>query len=162
MEQARDFLAECEAVGRLLEGVSDADYARETQFKNWTINQIMQHLLFFDRLAGLSITDPEKFDRAYGDLNELRERGMSLTEATDYALDGLDGIALLRAWEHGAKSWSKSKREQFANDPINLVAVEASLNREKGAKGLDEWLPPKNQGQYKVRFERVLTKYGLQ
>ncbi|WP_211262087.1 HNH endonuclease family protein [Marinomonas fungiae] len=71
-------------------------------------------------------------------------------------------VPLKWAWEHGAKSWGKSKREQFANDPINLVAVEASLNRQKGAKGLDEWLPPKNQEQYKARFMRVLTKYDLE
>ena len=41
-------------------------------------------------------------------------------------------------WGHGANEWSKEKREKFANDPVNLVAVEASLNRQKGAKGLDE------------------------
>lgn len=74
----------------------------------------------------------------------------------------IDHIVPLKwAWDHGANEWSKEKREKFANDPINLVAVEASLNRQKGAKGLDEWLPPKNQTQYKARFERVLIKYDV-
>ncbi len=36
-----------------------------------------------------------------------------------------------------------------------------SLNRQKGAKGLDEWLPPKNQCQYIARFERIRKTYGL-
>lgn len=75
----------------------------------------------------------------------------------------IDHIVPLKwAWDHGADKWSKEKREQFANDPINLVAAEASLNRQKGAKGLEEWQPPKNQTQYKARFERVLKKYGIQ
>jgi hypothetical protein len=74
----------------------------------------------------------------------------------------IDHIVPLKwAWEHGADKWSQEKREQFANDPVNLVAVEASLNRSKGAKGLDEWLPPANQEQYKARFMRILTKYQI-
>ncbi|WP_067222775.1 HNH endonuclease family protein [Marinomonas gallaica] len=70
-------------------------------------------------------------------------------------------VPLKWAWEHGAMFWSKAKRKEFANAPVNLVAVEASLYRQKGAKGLDEWLPPKNQEQYKARFQRVALKYGL-
>ncbi|WP_425641387.1 HNH endonuclease family protein [Marinomonas gallaica] len=70
-------------------------------------------------------------------------------------------VPLKWAWDHGADKWSQEKREQFANDPVNLVAVEASLNRSKGAKGLDEWLPPANQEQYKARFKRILLKYGF-
>lgn len=72
----------------------------------------------------------------------------------------IDHIVPLKwAWDHGANEWSKEKREKFANDPVNLVAVEASLNRQKGAKGLDEWLPPKNQTQYKAKFERIWKVY---
>ncbi|AEY02974.1 hypothetical protein GU3_16344 (plasmid) [Oceanimonas sp. GK1] len=71
-------------------------------------------------------------------------------------------VPLKWAWEHGAKHWQKPKREQFANDPANLLSVEASLNRQKGAKGLDQWLPPANQCQYALRFMRVLKTYDLE
>jgi len=70
-------------------------------------------------------------------------------------------VPLKWAWEHGASQWSKEKRISFANDPRNLVSVEASLNRQKGAKGLDEWLPPANQQQYIARFKAITKKYGL-
>ena len=66
-------------------------------------------------------------------------------------------VPLKWAWDHGANKWTKAKREQFANDPANLLSVERSLNRQKGAKGLYEWLPPKNQCQYIVRFERIYS-----
>ena len=85
--------------------------------------------------------------------------GLVITNAGKVDIDHI--VPLKWAWEHGADRWSLEKRELFANDPINLVAVEASLNREKGAKGPDEWLPPKNTQQYKVRFERILKKYNL-
>jgi hypothetical protein len=71
-------------------------------------------------------------------------------------------VPLSWSWKHGASQWTSAKREQFANDERNLVAVEASLNRQKGDKGLGEWLPPKNVEQYKLRFQRIVKIYGLQ
>jgi hypothetical protein len=70
-------------------------------------------------------------------------------------------VPLKWAWEHGASDWSKPKRIKLANDPVNLLSVEASLNRQKGAKGPDEWLPPANHCQYLARFYRVVLKYRL-
>lgn len=85
--------------------------------------------------------------------------GKVLFDASEVDIDHV--VPLKWAWDHGAKSWTKEMREKFANDPINLVPVEASLNRAKGAKGPDEWLPPKNQGQYEARFQRIVLKYKL-
>ena len=38
-------------------------------------------------------------------------------------------VPLKWAWDHGADTWSRDKREKFANDPVNLWSVELSLNR---------------------------------
>ena len=46
---------------------------------------------------------------------------------------------------------------------MNLFAVEASANRQKGASGPLEWLP-EDAGfhcQYLLRFTRVSESYGL-
>lgn len=71
-------------------------------------------------------------------------------------------VPLKWAWQHGANKWTDEKREQFANDPANLISVELSLNRQKGAKGPDAWLPPANQCEYVLRFLRIVKKYRLQ
>ncbi|MGQ7299758.1 HNH endonuclease family protein [Marinobacter nauticus] len=68
-------------------------------------------------------------------------------------------VPLKWAWEHGADQWTRYKREQFANDPRNLLAVESSLNRSKGAKGPESWLPPSGKCQYLLRFIRILKLY---
>jgi hypothetical protein len=49
------------------------------------------------------------------------------------------------------------------HDSENLLLVKASLNRQKGAKGLDEWLPPNHayRCEYIERFMDVIEKYGL-
>ncbi len=85
--------------------------------------------------------------------------GKTIYKASEIDIDHV--VPLKWAWDHGADQWSKKKRIEIANNPANLLSVEASLNRQKGAKGLDEWLPPKNQCQYIARFERVRKTYGL-
>lgn len=80
-------------------------------------------------------------------------------DASSIDIDHL--VPLKWAWIHGADSWTQDKREQFANDPANLISVEASLNRQKGAQGPSQWLPPKNQCQYVLRFVRIAKKYKL-
>lgn len=85
--------------------------------------------------------------------------GKVFYNASDLDIDHI--VPLSWAWKHGADEWTRDKREQFANDPRNLVAVGASLNRSKGDKGMDEWLPPTNQKQYKLRFQRIVKLYEL-
>jgi len=70
-------------------------------------------------------------------------------------------VPLAWSWSRRAGQWSREKREKFANDPINLLPVEASLNRSKGAKGPNEWLPPAGQCGYAARFFRIVKLYQL-
>ncbi|MEZ9627978.1 HNH endonuclease family protein [Vibrio breoganii] len=86
--------------------------------------------------------------------------GNTIYEASEIDIDHV--VPLKWAWDHGADGWTEEKRKAIANDPANLITVEASLNRQKGAKGLDEWLPPKNQCQYILRFIRIKHKYEIQ
>lgn len=85
--------------------------------------------------------------------------GNVIQNAGDIDIDHV--VPLKWAWDHGASSWAKVKREKFANDPVNLIPVEASLNRSKGAQGPESWLPPSGKCQYVSRFLRVTRVYGL-
>jgi hypothetical protein len=51
-------------------------------------------------------------------------------------------VALGDAWQKGAQQWSYARRVAFANDPLNLLAVDASANRQKGDGDAATWLPP--------------------
>lgn len=50
-------------------------------------------------------------------------------------------VALADAWRSGAWAWDDATRQRFANDPLNLLAVDGPANQEKSAKAADEWLP---------------------
>tara|TARA_R100000306_G_scaffold62493_1_gene71070 strand:+ start:8285 stop:9076 length:792 start_codon:yes stop_codon:yes gene_type:complete len=85
--------------------------------------------------------------------------GNVIQNASEIDIDHV--VPLKWAWDHGANTWSDDKRERFANDPVNLWSVELSLNRQKGAQGPEEWLPPAGQCQYVSRFVRIVRTYGL-
>ncbi|MDJ0341324.1 HNH endonuclease family protein [Streptomyces sp. H10-C2] len=72
-------------------------------------------------------------------------------------------VALSDAWQKGAGQWTDDKRVQFANDPTNLIAADASANRAKGDGDAATWLPP-NKGyrcEYVARQVAVKKKYGV-
>lgn len=85
--------------------------------------------------------------------------GRVIQNAGDVDIDHV--VPLSWAWQNGASHWSRQRRVAFANDPINLWPVEASLNRSKGDRGPDEWMPPAGECQYISRFVRIVIKYDL-
>ncbi|MER5929662.1 HNH endonuclease family protein [Streptomyces sp. NPDC002054] len=72
-------------------------------------------------------------------------------------------VALSDAWQKGAGSWDKGKRIAFANDPLNLLAVEAAANRKKGDADAATWLPPDRSYRctYVAAQVAVKQKYRL-
>ncbi|WP_328970099.1 HNH endonuclease family protein [Streptomyces sp. NBC_00239] len=72
-------------------------------------------------------------------------------------------VALSDAWQKGAKGWDRSKRVAFANDPLNLLAVEASANRRKSDGDAATWLPANRSYRctYVAAQVAVKRKYGL-
>ena len=72
-------------------------------------------------------------------------------------------VALSNAWQTGAAYFDKTKRSQIANDPLNLLAVDAKLNRQKGDADAATWLPPAKsyRCEYVARQIAVKIKYSL-
>ena len=72
-------------------------------------------------------------------------------------------VALSNAWQTGAAYFDKNKRSQIANDPLNLLAVDSKLNRQKGDGDAATWLPPSKafRCEYVERQIQVKSKYQL-
>jgi hypothetical protein len=85
----------------------------------------------------------------------------TFTISKDLDLDHI--VPLKFAHGRGGDSWSRKQKAIFANDRDNLILAQASLNRQKGAKGLSDWLPPNHQYrcEYITHFNRVMDKYDL-
>ncbi|WP_176710079.1 HNH endonuclease family protein [Streptomyces sp. Wb2n-11] len=72
-------------------------------------------------------------------------------------------VPLSYGWQMGASRWSEDKREQLANDPLNLMPVDGPTNGSKSDSGPASWLPPNKQIRcsYAVRFAQVALKYEM-
>ena len=72
-------------------------------------------------------------------------------------------VALSDAWQKGAQQLSAEQREAFANDSLNLQAVDGPTNQQKGDGDAATWLPPNKayRCQYVARQIAVKAAYGL-
>lgn len=90
--------------------------------------------------------------------------GKSFREPRQLDVDHM--VPLKNAHESGAWKWSAEKRQEFANylaDRRHLLAVKASENRKKGAKGPDRYLPPDStlHCEYVQDWVRIKRTWGL-
>ncbi|MFD1858816.1 HNH endonuclease [Aeromicrobium camelliae] len=72
-------------------------------------------------------------------------------------------VPLSDAWQKGAQQWSREKRIAFANDPINLLAVDGAANSAKSDADVATWLPPHRAYRctYVSKIVNVKATYGV-
>jgi hypothetical protein len=72
-------------------------------------------------------------------------------------------VALSDAWQKGAQKLSPAQRLSFANDPLNLLAVDGPANQSKSDGDAATWLPPNKSYRcnYVARQISVKSSYGL-
>lgn len=94
--EAQDFLAESEALFDAVQTLSDTQLRTPTQFKSWSIEDVLIHLHFWNLAADTSASDADAFqtliDRALKGIGEAGFRGFENAEIT------LRGTALRAAW----------------------------------------------------------------
>lgn len=96
LPQADDFRAESETLNAILEPLSDTDFDRATQFKGWTLNDVLVHLHFWNGAADLSTTDEAAFqDLMQRLMGAMQSGGMRRFENAEVAERG---TALREAW----------------------------------------------------------------
>lgn len=71
-------------------------------------------------------------------------------------------VPLSDAWQKGAQGWSATKRTAFANDSLNLLAVDGPTNQSKSDSDVATWLPPNKAYRcaYAARIVAVKVAYG--
>ena len=90
-------------------------------------------------------------------INFLRGNATSTAVQIDHV------VALSDAWQKGAQQLSAAQRLAFANDPLNLLAVDGPANQSKSDGDAATWLPPNKayRCDYVARQISVKSSYGL-
>lgn len=83
------------------------------------------------------------------------------TTSSDVQIDHV--VALSDAWQKGAQQLPAESRRAFANDSLNLLAVDGLTNHRKGDGDAATWLPPNKPYRctYAARQVAVKAKYAL-
>ncbi len=90
-------------------------------------------------------------------INFLRGSSTSAAVQIDHV------VALSDAWQKGAQQLTEAQRLSFANDPLNLLAVDGPANQQKSDGDAATWLPPNKSYRcdYVARQISVKSSYGL-
>ncbi|MCU1541152.1 MAG: hypothetical protein JWM01_2099 [Arthrobacter sp.] len=90
-------------------------------------------------------------------INFLRGNSTSTAVQIDHV------VALSDAWQKGAQQLSPAQRMSFANDPLNLLAVDGPANQQKSDGDAATWLPPNKSFRcgYVARQISVKSSYSL-
>lgn len=67
-------------------------------------------------------------------------------------------VALSDAWQKGAQNLTPDQREEFANDPLNLLAVDGPSNSAKGDGDAATWLPPNKEFRCEYVARQIVVK----
>lgn len=146
--------------------VADEKYRRGEWLPRWSdadgdCQDTRHELLIRYSLAPIAYTDVGNCKVATG-LWMDPYTGSFFELASDLDVEHI--VPLKWAHDHGAASWSREKKREFAEDPDNLWLVDDGRNQSKGHRGPDQWMPPYGpvRRHYIQRFLAVVEKYGLE
>ena len=139
MQQGIDFREECDDVHALLKPLSDDDFSLETQFKGWSINDIVAHLHWADYAADLALRDEPAFLEFSAGRVESMKGGQSILDHQREFAEGETGQTLLARW----RDLSVALADRFtADDPkrrLKWFGPDMSVRSSATARLMETW-----------------------
>lgn len=137
MEQAGDFLEECEVLAAVLEDLPEDGWSQVTQFKGWTVNDVIVHLHFWNRAADLSLNDPEAFKPLMAEvMARMPEGGLRPVENDKIAARGR---ALFAAWQAQYRDMAARWAGVDPRQRVTWVGPDMSARSSITARQMETW-----------------------
>jgi len=138
LQQAIDFCNESEALYKLIEPISDDAYGQKTQFKNWTINDVLSHLHMWNWAADKSLSDPDEFD-AFLNRLMMEMADSTLRQFETKWLDGLENKELLEEWRRYYIEMSKRFEVTDPKKRVKWAGPDMSVRSSITARLMETW-----------------------
>ncbi len=139
LQQITDLREEANALHALLDTLTDADWARPTQFKGWTVNDVIQHLHDSDLLAAASARDPDEYRKMRAAIISRRAAGLTRVEETRQRLGRLTGRALLAAWYSTLMKLCDQLEARDQKERLAWAGPDMSLRMFTTARQMEVW-----------------------
>jgi uncharacterized protein (TIGR03084 family) len=138
-QQPIDFREESTALYDLIAPHDDAVFELKTQFKNWTVNDVLTHLHVWNIAADLSLKGADAFAAFFSQVAAAVGDGKSLRVFEPSYLNGLRGRALLETW----RDYFVEMTERFlAADPkkrVKWAGPDMSVRSSITARLMETW-----------------------
>jgi uncharacterized protein (TIGR03084 family) len=138
-EQVDDFVAESEALHELLSPLQDRDFETKTQFKAYTIHDVVAHLHQWNHAADLSLRDAAAFQAFWKGIAGGIARGRTLPSLADEWLRGLRGRALLAAWRRFYLEMAERFRAADPRARVPWAGPDMSVRSSITARLMETW-----------------------
>jgi uncharacterized protein (TIGR03084 family) len=139
MIEAQDFLDESNALADLLLTLKDSDFDCPTQFKSWTVNDVLGHLHIFNYAAELTLASPQKFEPFLAGILAQVAKGKTLVQAQYDWVGDLSGRALLDAWQEGAQRLAELYQTADPKARVKWAGPDMSARSSITARQMETW-----------------------
>lgn len=137
MEQADDFRAESDALNAVLVELDGATWDQPTQFKDWTLNDVLVHLHFWNGMADLSLRDPEAFKAKIAEVfPRMQQQGM---RAVENSLIPERGERLRVAWHALVADMGQRWAALDPKQRVQWVGPDMSVRSSMTARQMETW-----------------------
>ena len=156
LEHAIHFKEESDALYKLLINADKNSFKLKTQFKSWTINDVLYHLHVWNIAALLSLKNENEFKEFMQNFMEAVKSGNSAREYEKILSDNAEGLDLLNLWR---ETYEKISNEFAKSDPkkrVKWAGPDMSVRSSITARHMETWA----HGQEifdQLGFERIDT-----
>jgi uncharacterized protein (TIGR03084 family) len=137
--QVTDFMGESEALHALLAPLSDRDFETKTQFKGYTIGDVVGHLHHWNVAADLSLRDAAGFRAFFGPIAAGLGQGRSLVEIANEWLGPLRGRALREEWRRFARELADHYGAADPKARVPWAGPDMSVRSSVTARLMETW-----------------------
>ena len=139
LEQAIHFKEECNALYNLLINADNNSFKLNTQFKSWTINDVLYHLHVWNIAALLSLKNENEFKEFMQNFIEAIKSGNSAREYEKILSNNAEGLDLLYLWK---EKYEKVSDEFAQSDPkkrVKWAGPDMSVRSSITARHMETW-----------------------
>jgi len=136
MQQAEDFRQETRALHGLVTSIPVIAYTEPTQFKGWTIVDVIRHLHFWNRMAHFQLSDPEALA---GHLKQMATRGIPMRAYETEQLGHLSAEGLVAEWAGFAESAADLFAEADPKARLKWAGPDMSARSSITARLMETW-----------------------
>ena len=156
LEQAIHFKEESDALYKLLINADKNSFKLKTQFKSWTINDVLYHLHVWNIAALLSLKNENEFKEFMQNFMEAIKSGNSAREYEKILSNNAEGLDLLNLWKEKYEKVSDEFAESDPKKRVKWAGPDMSVRSSITARHMETWA----HGQEifdQLGFERIDT-----